>query len=492
MPIEPYAGLELETYSESAGGETVKVISRGGLDHFLSASTSVQRGLTAVPITERLAILEKVGVEFEADLQAGKLELSVDELSISTGYSERLIRGELAFIPSVLSSANLLKCLKGSLIGAPSSLNGFTDIGNGEWIWHLPAGPSLIVSSGNSIIPTIVPTALSLVTGNSTILKPSLSNCIGVVEVFRNLDQLPASEARDAMREALVISYFQHDSPVLRFALREAKIGVINFWGGGQARAAIKRMVEENPNRPRFHVNGPMTGAAVIDAGAASEQNATGLALNIALYNQQLCSSPTVVTFIGKTDQAAMFADSVGKALDDIGPEMPMDSNDLDPYSLHGARRYLQIKGSQVLSSKDEANPWTIVISGGRSNLDGMVDRFPGMSFYGRKRFVEIISVDSMKDGLDIIAGLPRCKAFEGIDKVQTVGVALSPGNLESAPRELALAGIFRIVPIMGMFMRSAFEPYDGLGFPSLFTYTSYMRKDDSFAGSEIDRLFQM
>jgi hypothetical protein len=255
MVIEPYAGLELDTYFENIGTEPVKVIGRGGLDRFLASSRSIQETLVSIPVIDRIAVLNELGATLAEELKGRKFQELVVGLAVSTGYSERLIEGELAFIPSILSSESLVNCLKGSLIGAPSSLNDFTEISDSESIWHLPAGPSLIVSSGNSIIPTIFPTAISLVTGNATLLKPSLSNYAGVVEIFRILDRLPQSSARDALREGLAISYYPHDSSVLKFALGQARMGVINFWGGGSARAAIKKLVGDNPHHPRFIVN---------------------------------------------------------------------------------------------------------------------------------------------------------------------------------------------------------------------------------------------
>ncbi len=453
MAIEQYSGLDLDTTIERVGPGSVRVISRSGLGRFLAESRSLQERLVSVPVQERLEVLDAFGIMLEGDLREGKFEGLIEGLATSTGYSERLISGELAFIPSVLSSGSLMKCLRSSMVGAPSSLEGFTEIGENEHIWHLPVGPALIVSSGNSIIPTIVPTVISVLTGNATILRPSRSNCAGVVGVFRILDRLHPSVARDAIREALAVSYYAHDSPVLRFALSEAQFGVINFWGGGLARSSIKRMVDDNPHRPRFFVNGPMTGMALIDAASANDENAGGLALNVALYNQQLCSSPTIVLFEGNINQAIDYAIKVASNLDVIGSAMPMESDAVDAYSLHGARRFLQVKGSKVFSSKDAANPWTIAVSEGRSLLDGMVSAFPAMNIHGRKRFIEIVVLDSIEKGFELITSLPASKAFEGIDRVQSVGIAISEGKMEQVKRRLALMGVYRTVPIPGMFM---------------------------------------
>jgi hypothetical protein len=490
MAVEPYAGLGLDAYFETDQKHSVIVIGQAGLDRFIASSRSIQEKLVSIPVQDRMKVVCGLGEMLARETKEGRFQDVLSELATSTGYSEKLIEGELTYIPYILSSDNLLKCLKGSLIGAPSSLNDFTEISLNEYVWHLPAGPSMIVSSGNSIIPTIFPTAISLITGNATLLRPSLSNYSGVVEVFRILDRLPESAARDAMREALAISYYPHDSKVLKFALAQARMGVINFWGGGSARAVIKKSVSENPHNPRFIVNGPMTGIALIDSGSASYQNAEGLALNVALYNQQLCSSPTIVVFEGKIEQAEEFAQEVATSLDIIGSTMPMGTEDVDHYSLHGARKCIQIKGSKVLSSMDESNPWTIIVSRDNSVLDGMVAKIPKMGFHARKRFIEIVAVDSFDNGLGLIASLPKLKAFEGIDRVQTVGMAVMDEKTGHIMRRLALMGVYRSIPLTGMFMRSATEPYDGLSLPALFTYTSYARRKDILTHSQIEGLF--
>jgi hypothetical protein len=67
--------------------------------------------------------------------------------------------------------------------------------------------------------------------------------------------------------------------------------------------------------------------------------------------------------------------------------------------------------------------------------------------------------------------------SFNGIDKVQTVGVSLTEKDREEALWSFASSGAYRLVPIEDMFMRSASEPYDGTTLASLFTYAVYERR---------------
>ena len=55
--------------------------------------------------------------------------------------------------------------------------------------------------------------------------------------------------------------------------------------------------------------------------------------------------------------------------------------------------------------------------------------QFPGMGLYARRRFIEVLCLNGEQDALDIISDLPNDPAFKGIDKVQTVGLAVREGR---------------------------------------------------------------
>ena len=130
-----------------------------------------------------------------------------------------------------------------------------------------------------------------------------------------------------------------------------------------------------------------------------------------------------------------------------------------------------------MLSSQNPQNMWTIVVSDGVSVMDEIVTALPDFRLHTRRRFLEIISVGDEESAMALIGSLPLMKAFRGIDKIQTVGIALSAETELKIAERLAEAGVFRIVPLGDMYMRSPSEPYDGIAIPSSFTYAVYMRK---------------
>ena len=285
------------------------------------------------------------------------------------------------------------------------------------------------------------------------------------------------SPAAHLMARALCVSYFGHDSPGLKAALASAPFGVVNFWGGEPGRSSVAVQVAQNPAHPRFFVNGPLTGVALVGEGADGEEVARGLALNMVLYEQQLCSSPTFGAYVGSQEAARRFASSVRDHLDAIGLGFKLEPSDDALFVTNSARKVLSFKGSKVLASKSTENPWTLAVSAGHSNLDEAVASFPSFSVHGRRRFLELVVVDDVQKAAELVRRVPSMSAFRGVDKVQTIGLSLPEGKREEALWALSSSGVYRIVPVPDMFMRSSAEPYDGVALASLFTYAVYERR---------------
>jgi hypothetical protein len=457
-------------------------ISSESMRGILAESSTFQEGLSSIGIRKRLRVIGEMGKVWRERLSDGRLEELKSILVKTTGYCEKLIEMEFSLVPVVLNEENIGKNLECSPTKNIEVFERFVEINDGESFRIAPAGPVFIISSGNSLLPSIIPSAISLATGNLTIVKPSLSNYLGVFETYRILSELASlSEEARMMMDALILSYFTHDSASLRYLLGEAEIGVVNFWGGEPARSSVTRIVSENPNHPRIVVNGPLTGCALIHEKSASEETAEGLARNIILYDQQLCSSPTSAFFIGSWQNAFSFTRMVERFLGEIGSEYESVLDDASIFLTQSARRIFQLKGSHVLSSRDTKNLWTLVLSKGRSVLDDVVNSLPAFNIYARRRFLEIVVVQSVEEALEHIRRIPGSPAFKGVDGIQTVGYSINGEEKERVFEKLASLGIYRIVPLSDMFMRSAIEPYDGVTLLSAFTRIVYRRDEELF-----------
>lgn len=473
MSLDPLCPHPVELVNARVGDLEVKEIGSASIGGLLEAGLKAQGRAASLGLGERLSVFGALSEAWARRHSGGSLGGLMAELAKNTGYSEGLVDTEFRLVRSALDPGSLLRNLKSSL-GNPEGLERFVETAKGEQVRHMPAGPVLIISSGNSLIPPLIPTALSLVTGNFTILRPSLTNYRGVVEVLRQIREI-GTPAAGLLSQLLVVGYFRHDSPALAELLSRSRLGVINFWGGEPARTEVSRRVAENPHHPRLVVNGPLTGVAMVDKPSANAA-ARGLAANMVLYNQQLCSSPTTAIFIGSHGEALEFAESTARELDAIGGQFPMPVSDGAAFALQSARRLLRFRGSAVISSQDPGNLWTLVVSDGASAMDDIVASLPEFALHARRRFLEIISVRDEEAAVRLVGSIPSMRAFSGIDRVQTVGLALSEGKAAGVAERLAGAGVYRIVPLDDMSMRSPSEPYDGVAIPSSFTYAVYRR----------------
>jgi hypothetical protein len=166
--------------------------------------------------------------------------------------------------------------------------------------------------------------------------------------------------------------------------------------------------------------------------------------------------------------------------LDAIGSQYPIEQSNDALFVRNSAQKVMLFQGSKVLRSSSLQNPWTLVMSNGRSNLEAAVESFPSFNVHVRRRFLEMVVLNSTNKLAALVAQLPSMKAFRDVDKVQTMGMALPDDLRNEVLWSLSPSGIYRFVPIEDMFMRSASEPYDGIPLASIFTYAVYQREKSS------------
>ncbi|NLT36616.1 MAG: aldehyde dehydrogenase family protein [Methanomassiliicoccus sp.] len=478
MRLVPWMlGNEPETVVTTATEVEVEELTEGSIDNFLSAGRAVQAELCKVPLAARLTVLHQLGDIWRARSMDGELRGVRSELMRSTGYSEANMDLEMSLVPQALDQGSLEENIDLSLPGGRDSTERFVPLGRSGEVRHLPAGPVLIIASGNSIVPAVIPTALSLALGNCTMVKPSMANHHALQQVFEPLRELAYhDQAANLMAQSLAVAYFTHDSPRLRHLLSNGELGVVNYWGGEPGRSEVLVRAATNPHHPRWLSHGPLTGFAIIAQERSDDRTARGLAENMVLYEQQLCSSPTLGAFIGTKDEAVDFASKVAAHLQEIGTKHATAQSDDLGFIRASSLRIMELCGSTVLRSKDGSNPWSIAVTPGGSVLDEALISFPAYGPHVRRRFMELVVVSDTATAVDLIARLPGMKAYQGVDKVQTVGLSLSEHQHAEAKAALLATGAYRLVPLDDMYRRDPAEPYDGSPLASLFAYAMYHR----------------
>jgi hypothetical protein len=446
------------------------------LNEFLNRSIELSQNLIQLGFSRRVRVLSEMGKIWREKLSLVEEKLAPN-ISKNTGYSVENVKMDLRLVEEVFNETNIVELFDKGLIGGWRSLDKPVEIIDGEFVWNRPLGVSLIISSGNTVIPAILPAVVSLASGNVTILRPSFSNYQAVVEIFKTLFDLVDSSVEGAreMASALLVAYFKHESKVFEHLLASAPLGIVNYWGGEPGRSVIASRVLKNPFHPKLIVNGPLTGLAIIDEESASEKVAYGLARDVVLYDQQLCSSPTYAIFIGSKDSALKFAQRLGEALNNVGRRFPRDLKEGELYNLILLRKNLEIQGVRVFYSENPGNAWTIAVK----TLESVTNFAYSLKYphtIPRRRFIEIIVLKDAKELKETILHLIEDLRRNGVDKFQTASIKVSERNLNHVLKVLSILGIYRVVPIGESFFRTPLEPYDGEFLPRYFTYTMYLR----------------
>jgi len=438
----------------------------------------------------RLLVLDDLGRRWRQFLDYDQAEALIERLSSQTGYGRRMVRMDLEFISGLLNAPAIRQSLNNSLPVGLQSLAGFVKVGNEELYTCRPAGPVLTIGSGNSVLPVMISATTALAIGNFTLVRPSASNRQAVFQVFSMLEKIgdeetPLAPAARKMSNSCIVFYEQAGGDLLRFLMEKARIGVVNFWGADPALSEVSKSVSSNMNHPRLSLLGPLVGYAVVHSDADLEEAASSLAEGIIYYDQQLCSSPTEACFVGDLEQAKRYADNVGNKLEQMTSDFPIVKPEYEIHLLQSARNLLKANGSGLIIPSDGGPEWTLAVSSEKSNLDATVNSIPEFLLHARRRFLEIIAVESQSDVVEKVRRLPDRAPFKGVLRVQTVGLAASRERFEALTRLLYGSGAYRIVPLKEMHLRSPVEPFDGRHFARDFVDIIYIRQQTGSARAD-------
>lgn len=490
MKLSPYKGKDviLEDLTEGRAQEPYSEILEPTTETFrklFSKIPQIEKELKTVGVDEKLEIIESVGKLWGNPNYERRKRLQ-DILPKSTGYHPRMIEFEISYIPQIFNKAEFTNAFNNPYcFGDKKILDEFVKVGKNEYLKAEPLGSTFVIGAGNATIPTLVPLSLSLLTNNFTIIKPSIANYAGLYEVmesFEDLGKTVGPEKRESIRKmtnATLIAYMGHDSEAYDYLLEQAKVGAINFWGGGQALSKIKEKVARNPYNPRFVLNGPMTGYVVMDdeyvAEVDKDEIARELTYQVSLYDQKLCNSPTEGCYIGQYENAKIFAEKhLSHALDEVSKSLPGQVSENQAYKTQVIRKALKREGARVLIPEDGVADWTLVVSDKESHIDKVVNDNFSFQIYERPRFLELISVDTQEDSVKKIKELPNRSCYKGVERIQTVGYAMRPEKAKDFVKKLSDVGVYRTVPLEKMFYRSMLEPSDGVYLPREFIFFTY------------------
>lgn len=404
----------------------------------------------------------------------------LERMLVAAGYPPRSARLEPALLAGFWSRPQLdaIADNPAALRGGRALLDGaLVEVAPGVRLTGFPAGPLLVIGSGNSLVPAAVAATTSLLASCPVVVRGSRLNQPVLEHAFAAL-RGAGDPVLAALLEHVHLLALDHrrpeDAADLRWLLRSGPFAAANFWGG---RAALDELVAElghNPAHPIAIPMEPLTGVAVITQrhleDATGPAPAGALAEAMVAMGQQLCSSPTEAYFVGAPAAARAFAGEVARALDQLGGAGERSTSDRSALRLDRVRDRCEQAGSEVyLPARGDAS-WTLVLSEARSAFT----RLPpdcALPIHDRSGFLELITVPDLEAAAERIAGLPAAPCHREIKQVQTI---LRLAGLDEVTHLLRLlrprGGVYRVVPPEHVVIRHALEPLDGQHLLALLT----------------------
>ncbi|MCA9072642.1 MAG: hypothetical protein KDA84_27150 [Planctomycetaceae bacterium] len=277
--------------------------------------------LCRVSNADLFALLEKVG-----ELWRPEGEYFEQALSLLKGpFSEASVRAALM---------NLSMSLKGEVVKAELS----RELGRADLLetWQAdelrightrgyPLGVVAQVLAGNVFLNGVVGLSQCLLTRNAALLKLSQRDS-GFTELF--VRSIHEADSKGLVREAIAVCSWGREQEEMHQVLR-GEADAIVVWGGESAIAAYP----QHACRGKVIHYGPRLGLGVVATGFNLKVGLDQLAWDVALWEQQACSSPRVL-FVEDRDKSREFPQQVAQGLCDalsrIGQQIPPQRLSLD------------------------------------------------------------------------------------------------------------------------------------------------------------------
>jgi len=454
--------------------EAARIVTQAAPMPFFDTLPGEVAQLLDIPVDEKLEAFDQAS-QF---LNSARGKATREGLRValeSSGYLPRSARHEIEALAGFLSRRHLE-----SLVDNPSVLpggrrlldGGFVTIGPGVAVTGMPAGPLLVVGSGNSFVPSVVASVIGLLASCPVALRGAGINQPILESLFAALKTC-GSRLLASLLDHLHLFFLDHADPaqgeVLRRVLREGPFAAGSFWGGRQALDALVKGFGENPRHPMAIPMEPLTGVAVATerylrrTAASVDEAAQDLADAVTEMGQQMCSSPTEAYLVGSMSIATTLARRLGQELDRIPELRRRRISDRNAMLIDRIREGAADLDRVVVAPRDGDAAWTVIVSDGQSVF--LDERGPSpLPIHERTAFLEIVVIPTLEAAADRIARLPSAPCHAGVKQVQTV-IRLT--HLDDAQRLIQLlrrqgCGIYRSVPPDYVALRHPLEPMDG------------------------------
>ncbi|MDA1017682.1 MAG: hypothetical protein O3A00_24890, partial [Planctomycetota bacterium] len=302
-----------------------------------------------------------------------------------------------------------------------------------------PLGVVAQVLAGNVFLNGIIGVAQCLLTRNAALLKTSSRDC-GLTALF--VKSLFECDASGVLQQAIAVCSWPGEADDFNQILREESDAIV-VWGGAAAVAAY------SADRCRGKVihHGPRLGIGVVLDGIKQDVVLSHLAWDVALWEQQACSSPRIV-FVEDRDASLDFPRRIAAGLDlalaKVSDRLTVRELTLDEKAeARSVRELSEWRDSAELFSPRNSMSHTVLV------LNELPTEIP-VGF----RTVLVVPLRN-------IVAIPTVLA-KYRDVLQTVVLAANPTHWPAAVERLAEAGITQIAAPGSAASRFLGLPHEG------------------------------
>lgn len=390
-----------------------------------------------------IEVLDRVG-RCWADPSYHLRQKAAEILPELTMFSEEMINEGFGVISSICSRKSLERRISGEL-GSLAVLD------QGEFRPHQnfrlrAIGGKVVVhlTAGNVFVGAVDSLISGIITKNANILKMSR---VDPVFPLLFLESIKENDPAGLIWPQQAAVLWKGGDASIEVPMLSAPVTVI-FWGGFEALKSVKGMIGAST---RLIENGPRYSFAIIEGRRVKKEIPhsliKGLALDIARWDQQACSSPHVVYVI---DSEIKTVHQIAEALFDemlnLSEELPVGKLSFD--------EKVEIRKVRDIATMHEARCEGRLICPEKFSFSIIIENNPEFKISCLNRTVFCKPVKSLDAIFEHIRPLA--------DYLQTVGLYCLPDTSEKLQDELLAAGAKRITDIGGMSEGHDGAPHEG------------------------------
>lgn len=414
----------------------------------LREARSRQEALSHLSVRQIARILDRVGRRW-ADPGEARRRRVLAEVPAMVGFSAPMVALELEGLCQALSAEYTLAKVAREL-GSVAALDAWPD--EGPLVRAYPRGVVLHVASGNVVTAGVLSVVEGMLTKNANLLKVASRNPLFPILFVESLQEV---DEQGILAESLAVLGWPGAGSNLHREFQQACDAIV-VWGGEDA---VRQYREGAGIGTHVVAYGPkISFAALCQEALRSDETRVGLAeavaRDVALWDQQACSSPQVLYL--ETDDPASpevtaFLDALTVALDRMAECLPIGE-------LSVADR------AEITKEREKAKIAQLLREGELrcSRRDGRLDQRwtlireadPAFRLSPLNRTLLIKTVSQLED-LD-----PHLAPYRPY--LQTAGLAGRPDRILALTDRWARLGVLRVVPLGQAQDGEPGEPHDG------------------------------